>query len=244
MKSNIFGTSLCSLLLVTVLSRFTLATPIAEAEAVNLDKRACTYPVALGLAKPYAMLATTSISDTGTPLSITGNIGVCPAGAITGITPAQVTGTIEINTPAACAAKAAASSACACADAFTPVTSESYSDITGKTFTSGAYSFSAPGVTLAALGTVTFSGPGQFYMHIGTTLTTGANSLVALTGGATACNIFWLIGSSPTLGASTKFNGTICATTSITLGAGVTSKGLMFAQGAAITVAGGTFQSC
>ena len=244
MKFNIFGTSIYSLFFVTVLSRVVLAAPVAEAEVANLEKRlTCTYPILLGVAKPFAMLATTAITNTVHPLTITGSIGVCPAGAITGIVSGDVSGTIETNTPTACSAQAYASSTvCPCAAAFTPVTTETYADITGKTFTPGAYAFSALGVTLA--GDVTFSGTGQFYMHIGTTFTAAAFSRVLLINGATACNIFWLVGSSGTIGANSIMNGNWCATTSMTWGAGVTQTGLIDAEGAAINIAGGKFNKC
>lgn len=242
MKSNIFGASLYSLLLVTILNRVVLAAPFADAEVANLDKRACVYPLKFGLVKAYSMIATTAISNTGSPLSIGCSIAVCPAGAITGITTAQVAGTIEVNTPAGCAAQAKAKTICDCAGAYGPVTAELYADITGKSFTPGAYSFSAAGVTLG--GDVTFNGTGQFYMHIGTTFTAAALSRVLLINGATACNIFWLVGSSGTIGANSITNGNWCATTSMTWGAGVTQTGLIDAEGAAISIAGGTFNCC
>ena len=239
MKSSVFGgTSLYSLLVLTVLSRAALATPVAKAELVNLDKRACIYPLG-GLQKPYSLIANTAISNAGSPLSITGNIGVCPAGSITGITPAEVTGTIESNTPAACSAQSAAQSACNCAAAFMPVTLEPYSDITGKIFTPGAYSFSG-GVTLH--GTVTFSGTGQFYMHIDSFTTSGSPKFV-LSNGATACNIFWIFRISCVLGSSVIV-GNICSTNSCSFGAGVDVTGMVYGGGGSISLSGGTFRKC
>ena len=192
------------------------------------------------------MLAVTSISNTVHPLSITGNIGVTPAGAITGIAPADVTGTIDLNTPAASSAMAVASNVCACAGGLTPAL-QPYADISGKTFAPGVYSFSAAGVLLGALSTVTLDGAsnpkGQWIFKIDTTLTTGELSTVKLINGAQACNVFWVVGSSATLGASTKFEGNICAVTSITCGAQVSSNGTMVARNAAISIAGGKFKA-
>ena len=50
-----------------------------------------------------------------------------------------------------------------------------------------------------------------FIFQIGSTLTTASNSRVLLTGGAQACNVFWQVGSSATLGTNTTFRGTIMA---------------------------------
>ena len=237
MKSSIFGgTSLYSVLVLTVLSRAALATPVAKAEVVNLDKRTCTG--LLGTAKAYSLIATTSISNTGSPLSITGSIGVCPAGAITGIASAQVTGTIESNTPAACSAQSAARAACDCAASPFP-TLEPYSDITGQIFTPGAYSFGLGGVTLH--GTVTFSGTGQFYMNTDSFTTSGSPKF-ALINGATACNIFWIFRSSCFLGSNVIIVGNICAT-SCTFGGGVNVTGMVYA-GVSISLSGGTFKKC
>ncbi|MCJ1360222.1 MAG: hypothetical protein MMC33_010225 [Icmadophila ericetorum] len=245
MKSTIFGTGIHALILATVLSRAILAAPIADAEPANLEKRTCVSPYVLGGALSWAMLAATAITEPpGIVVAIDGNIGVTPAGGITGITAGEVTGTINTNNPSAASAMATATSVCACASAAGPTTTESYFDITGKTFTSGIYAFSQPAVNLDAHGTVTFSGHGQFIMHIGTTLTTGANAVVALINGATACNIFWIIGSSATIGANNIFDGIMCAYQSITFGANATEIGLMIAENGAITLDGGTFTKC
>ncbi|MCJ1359820.1 MAG: hypothetical protein MMC33_009823 [Icmadophila ericetorum] len=245
MKSNIFGTGIHALVLATVLSRTILAAPMADAELANLEKRTCMSPFALGGALPWALIAATKITEPpAIPVTIVGNIGVTPAGAITGITAGEVTGTININNPAASSASATASSICACASAAGPTSTETYFDISGKTFTAGSYAFSAPAVTVDAGDTVTFSGAGQFFMHITTTLTTGANVVIALINGAKPCNIFWIIGSSGTIGANNTFNGIICAYSSVTFGMTTTQTGLVLAENAAITLDGGTFTKC
>jgi len=70
-------------------------------------------------------------------------------------------------------------------------------DLGGMTLTPGLYSFGAA----ATLGsTLTLNGGGDpnavFIFQIGSTITTAANSAVVLTGGAQACHVTWLIGSS------------------------------------------------
>jgi hypothetical protein len=59
---------------------------------------------------------------------------------------------------------------------------------------------------------------------------------VALENGAQACNVFWQVGSSATLGTTTNFAGTILATTSITLNTGATVSGRVLAIGGAVTM--------
>ena len=51
---------------------------------------------------------------------------------------------------------------------------------------------------------------------------TAAGSSVVLTNGAQACNIFWQVGSSATLGTNSFFTGNILALTSISLTKGQT----------------------
>ncbi|PZS24356.1 MAG: hypothetical protein DLM61_22405, partial [Pseudonocardiales bacterium] len=71
------------------------------------------------------------------------------------------------------------------------------------------------------------------------TLTTASGSRVNLINGAQACNVFWQIGSSATLGGSTggsSFIGNILALTSITINNGVTVGGRALARNGAVTL--------
>ncbi|MFA5775781.1 MAG: ice-binding family protein, partial [Ilumatobacteraceae bacterium] len=70
----------------------------------------------------------------------------------------------------------------------------------------------------------------------GTTLVTAASTQILLTRGAQACNIYWQVGSSATLGASSTFRGNILADTSITVGNSVTVNGRLLAG--AVTTSG------
>ena len=75
-----------------------------------------------------------------------------------------------------------------------------------------------------------------FIFQIGSTLTTGSNTSVSLINGAQACNVFWEVGSSATLGTGTHFVGTIMAADSITANTGATIHGRLLAQTAAVTL--------
>jgi hypothetical protein len=83
-----------------------------------------------------------------------------------------------------------------------------------------------------------------FIFQVGTTLTTTAGGLtsgnIILKNGASACNVYWQVGTSATLGGST-FNGNVLASTYISLNAS-TFNGRALAMNGAITlgVAGGS----
>ena len=64
---------------------------------------------------------------------------------------------------------------------------------------------------------------------MGTTLITGGTGNVTFLNGAQACNVFWQVGSSATLGAGSNFSGTILANDDISLGDGVTVQGRLLA---------------
>jgi hypothetical protein len=118
----------------------------------------------------------------------------------------------------------------------TPFTTVS-GDLGGTTLVAGVYhSASSMGLT----GTVTLNGGGNpdtvWIFQAGSTLTTASSSTVALENGAQACNVFWQVGSSATLGTTTNFAGTIIATTSITLDTGATVNGRVLALGGAVTM--------
>jgi type VI secretion system secreted protein VgrG len=75
-------------------------------------------------------------------------------------------------------------------------------------------------------GTVTLDAQGNaaavFVFKMASTLTTASNSSVSVINGGTACNVFWQVGSSATIGTTTQFVGNILALTSIALQTGAT----------------------
>ncbi len=70
----------------------------------------------------------------------------------------------------------------------------------------------------------------------GSTLTTASGSHVNLVNGAQACNVYWQIGSSATLGSASVFTGNILALTSISLNNGVTVQGRTLARNGSVTL--------
>jgi hypothetical protein len=124
--------------------------------------------------------------------------------------------------------------ACLASDVTEDITGK---DLGGMTLTAGTYAASS---SLGLTGTVTLDGENnsgaQFIFQIGSTLTTAAASSVVLINGAQACNVFWQVGSSATLGATTTLAGSILALTSISVGDGVTATGGLYALNAAVTL--------
>jgi hypothetical protein len=123
----------------------------------------------------------------------------------------------------------------------TPFTTVAAGTLGGMTLVPGVYQSAS---ALSLTGTVTLDGGGDadavFIFQAGSTLTTAGASSVVLTGGTQACNVFWQVGSSATLGTTTTFNGTILAQTSVTLDTGATVTGRLQAQTGAVTLDGNT----
>lgn len=67
-------------------------------------------------------------------------------------------------------------------------------------------------------------------------LTTASSSRVLLTNGASACNVYWQIGSSATLGTNSTFVGTVMALTSISVTTGTNIEGRALARNGAVTL--------
>jgi hypothetical protein len=79
----------------------------------------------------------------------------------------------------------------------------------------------------------------------GTSLNTGVGTQVVLAGGAVACNVFWQLAGTATLGGGSVFNGSIMASTSITVGTTATVNGRLLANTGDVTLAtGDTVNGC
>lgn len=198
---------------------------------------AATAPT-LGAAQSFAVLGGSTVTNTG-PSTVNGNVGVAPGSAITGFPPGTVTGGGSVHNADAQAQQAQN----AVTTAYNALTSQACdSDLTGqdlggKTLTPGVYCFSSSAqltgpVTLNAQG----SADAVWVFKTGSTLTTASGSSVLLTNGGSACNVFWQIGSSATLGTNTSFAGNILALTSITLTTGADVTGRALARNGAVTM--------
>jgi hypothetical protein len=192
-------------------------------------------PVALGAAAGFAVLGGSTATSAGVS-TLDGDLGVSPGTAATGFPPGHLNGTLHAGDAAATQAHADLASAYADAARRGPAAPID-GDLGGLTLTPGVY---AAGAALTLAGTLTLDAQGDpsavFILQAGSTLGTAASSHVNLTGGAQACNVFWQVGTSATLGASSTLDGTLLASTSISMGDGVIVNGRALARDGAVTL--------
>ncbi len=194
--------------------------------------------VPLGTASSFGVLAGSTITNTGATTvggTAGGNIGLHPGTSITG-DPVTVTGSVYLTD--AVAEQAKVDLVIAYDAAVSRETDETITaDLGGRTLTPGVYtSASSIGLT----GTLILDGGDDpnavFIFKIGSTLTTASASRIELINGAQACNVFWQVGSSATLGTNSFFVGKILALTSITANSGAVVQGQLLAQNGAVTL--------
>ncbi len=194
--------------------------------------------VSLGTADSFAVLAATTVTNTG-PTLINGNLGVWPGTAVTGFPPGIVTGgTIHAGDAVAMQAQSDKHAAYTFAAGEPGATDLTGINLGGLTLTPGVYKFSSSAQLTGTLTLDAQSNPNAvFLFQIGSTLTTASASDVDIINGGTGDSVFWQVGSSATLGTTTDFAGNILALTSITLNTGATIQcGRALADNGAVTL--------
>ncbi|MGB4747678.1 MAG: ice-binding family protein, partial [Candidatus Microthrix parvicella] len=191
-------------------------------------------PIGLGTANSYAVLAGSTVTNTG-PSVINGDLGLSPGSAVTGFPPGLVNDFQHIEDVEALQAKIDLVTAYDDAAGRTPATSVA-TELGGTTLLPGVYT----GATLGITGTLTLDAGGDaaavFIIKTDSTLITATDSAVNLINGANPCNVFWQVSSSATLGTRTAFQGTILAFTSISADMGATVEGRLLARNGAVTL--------
>jgi len=197
---------------------------------------AATTPVSLGTAAGFAVLAGSTITNTGAT-TINGDLGLSPGTSVTGFPPGQLTGTAHVADSAALAAQNDLTTAYDDAAA-SPTTATVPVELGGTTNTPGVYD--SPDGTFGITGTVTLDARGDpnavFIFKAASTLTTAGSSSVNLVNGAQACNVFWQVGSSATLGTNSVLRGNVLALTSVTVTTGANVDGRVLARDGAVTL--------
>jgi len=192
--------------------------------------------VNLGKAAPFAVLGASTVTNTGESI-VTGDLGISPGKAITGFPPGKITGSTHTANAHALDAHTDLQAAYDVAAAKNSEPLEG--DLAGLTIIPGVYSFSTTG---ALNGDLILDGLNNtesvWVFQTGSSLITGSGASVKLVNGASACNIFWQVGSSATLGSGTEFAGNILALSSITANTGATNVGGFYALGGAVTLNG------
>ena len=190
----------------------------------------------------FAIIAGAAITNTGAT-NITGDIGLSPGTSIGGFPPGILTGSKHINDALAIQAKLDLTAAYNDAAGRTSTEIVTLSgNIGGLTLTPGLYK-STSSLAISS-GDLTFDAKGNsnatFIIQIASSLTTTSGRNIFLAGGASASNIFWVVGSSATFGTTSVFKGTILAMQSITFNTGATLDGKAFARTGSVVLAGNT----
>jgi uncharacterized repeat protein (TIGR01451 family) len=190
----------------------------------------------MGTEQAFAVLGGSTVTNTG-PSVITGNLGVSPGSAITGFPPGLVTGVIHAADAVALQAQNDTTTTYNALTSQTCTLDLTGQDLGGKTLVPGVYCFSSSAQLTGALTLNAGGDPSAVWVFkIGSTLTTASNSSVQVINGGQACNVYWQVGSSATLGTTTSFVGNILALTSITLNTGASVSGRALARSGAVTL--------
>ena len=191
-------------------------------------------PVGLGTADSFAVLAGSGITNTG-PTTITGDVGTFPTPSQTGFGTVTLNGANHGGDAVTQQAKNDLVTAYNVAAGASPTTAVA-TELGGSTLTPGVYGSPTLGIT----GTLTLDALGDpnavFIFKASTTLITASNSAVVVLNGGTACNVFWQVGSSATLGTGSSLIGSVLALTSITAGTSATVQGRLLARNGAVTL--------
>jgi ice-binding like protein len=195
--------------------------------------------IPLGDAGNFRVLAHTTVTNTGATV-VTGNLGVYPGSAVTGFPPGIVTGTIYKADTAAANAQKALTIAYDNGMGRSNCAHNVAGNIGGKTFGPGLYhsssslSISSGDLTLTAHG----NSGAVFIFQVTSKFTVTSGRHVVLAGGALWSNIYWVVGSSATLGSTSVVYGNILAHKSISFATGATLHGRALANIGAVTLEG------
>ena len=182
----------------------------------------------LGTAASYGVFASNAAVTLAVNSSVTGDVGLNPAGAcnncVVGTT--VLNGVIHNGDQAAIDAQTAfntayvdastrATNACAIVDAELSHAQAACAGVTnGPVYVPGLYRTANP-IGVGGTFTITLDAQGNpdavFIFQTDSAITTGTHSNVVLAGGALAKNVWWIAGSAATLGVSSHFKGTVIA---------------------------------
>lgn len=201
---------------------------------------AATPVIHQGSTSTYAVLAHSTITNTGaTTMSGTAgaDIGLSPGTSFTNTGTVTTTGTQHITDSAASTAQTDFNTAYTDLGTPTPTTLGN-PDLAAQVIMPGTYNTAAG--TFANSGNVTLDANNDpnaiFIFQAASTVITSTSSTMTLAHGAQACNVYWQVGSSATLGVTSSFIGHIYAQVSITANTGATVTGQLLAHTGAVTL--------
>ena len=191
----------------------------------------------LGSAANFVGLAHETFTNTGAGVYV-GDVGTSPGTSVTGFPPGSVHhGAIHIADGVSAQAMSDANTA------YTALAGQPCNvDLTGKdlggmTLTPGVYCFDTSAQLTGDLVLDALGNPlAVWVFQIGSTLTTASESSVSVINDGQALKAFWQVGSSATLGTTTRFSGNILAHVSVTLTNGASLIGRAFGLTGAVTM--------
>jgi hypothetical protein len=202
----------------------------------------------LNSADNFAVLAGTTVTNVDATI-ITGDMGVYAGSACTGFASGTgctlgagtVTGTVDLANAIALQAQKDLTTAFNTEGGLPSSTVITGGNLTGLILGPGVYTVPAATTNLAGTLTLTDHGvPGSvFVFQMSSTLITSPNSLIDVSGLSPSDSVFWVVGSTATLGNNSAFDGNILALTSIIFDPGATDLcGRALARNGEVTFAG------
>lgn len=205
--------------------------------AMHVSTTSARADVGLGTADDFAVLAGTTITNTGAT-TITGDVGLHPGSAVTGFGSVTLTGDLHVANGVAQQAKADLVTAYNDADG-RAVTNTIAPQLAGENLGPGVYESTGGGAfELSSSRTLTLTGDADdvWIFQSGSSLIFNSGSKVVVAGGADPCNVFWQVTSDATLDTNSTVVGTIMALTSIWLRTGATLQGRALARNGEVTM--------
>jgi hypothetical protein len=212
-----------------------MITPLASADSLNS-------------ADNFAVLAGSIVTNVDATI-ITGNMGVSPGSACTGFVAGTgctlgagiVNGTVDLGDAIALQAQKDLTIAYTTESLLPSTGAILGGNLTGMTLGPGVYTVGA--ATSNLTGTLTLTDHGVagsiFVFQMSSTLITSPGSMINVAGLSPSDQVFWVVGSTATLGDNTAFDGNILALTSIFFDPGATDLcGRALARNGEVTFAG------
>jgi hypothetical protein len=199
----------------------------------------------LGSAASFSVLGGETVTNVG-PSTLSGDLGVSPGSATTGFPPGQLippakrhaadTEAAQAQSDVGAAYDLLASAKC--------TADMSGKDLGARTLSAGVYCFSSETqLTGTLVLDAKFQANALFVFKMVSKLTAAGSASVRLINGAKPCNVFWIVGSSATIGTNASFAGNILALTSIALKSGASLNGRALARRGEVTLSSNRIRS-